>query len=71
MNPSIDAVVNVTGLPTGTQVFIDNVLAGTMSDTTLTLTATEPGTYTIRFLKVGYKKHQSQKITIKRYGEWI
>lgn len=69
MNPNIDSVVNVTGLPTGTQVFIDNVLVGTMSDTTLTLTATEPGTYTIRFLKVGYKKHQNQKITIKRYGE--
>ena len=69
MAPALEAVINVTGLPTGTEVFIDDVSAGTMSDTTLTLTASEPGTYTIRFLKTGYKKYSNQKITVKRYGE--
>ena len=67
--PTVDAVVNVTGLPAGTQVFIDGASAGTMSDTTLTLTASEPGSYTVDLKKVGYKKWGTQKITIKRYGE--
>ena len=67
--PAVDAVLNVTGLPTGTQVFIDGASAGTMSDTTLTLTASEPGSYTVDLKKVGYKKWGTQKIIIKRYGE--
>ena len=67
--PALDAVINVTGLPTGTEVFIDNVSAGTMSDTTLTLTATEPGTYTVKLSKAGYKNWGTQKIIVKRYGE--
>ena len=67
--PALDAVINVTGLPTGTEVFIDDVSAGTMSDTTLTLTATEPGTYTVKLLKAGYKNWGTQKIIVKRYGE--
>ena len=40
-----------------------------MSDTTLTLTATEPGSYKVRFSKSGYKLHQAQTIKVKRYGE--
>ena len=67
--PALDAVINVTGLPTGTEVFIDDVSAGTMSDTTLTLTATEPGTYTMKLKKLGYKNWGTQKIIVKRYGE--
>ena len=67
--PTVDAVVNVTGLPAGTQVFIDGASAGTMSDTTLTLTASEPGSYIVDLKKVGYKKWGTQKIIIKRYGE--
>ena len=67
--PAVDAVLNVTGLPTGTQVFIDGASAGTMSDTTLTLTASEPGSYIVDLKKVGYKKWGTQKIIIKRYGE--
>ena len=67
--PTLDEVVNVTGLPTGTEVFIDDVSAGTMSDTTLTLTATEPGTYTMKLKKLGYKNWGTQKIIVKRYGE--
>ena len=67
--PAVDGVINVTGLPAGTEVFIDDSSAGTMSDTTLTLTAAEPGTYNIRFVKAGYKKYSNQKITVKRQGE--
>ena len=67
--PALDSVVNITGLPSGTEVFIDDVSAGTMSDTTLTLTATEPGTYRIKFKKLGYKNWGAEKIRIKRYGE--
>ena len=67
--PTLDEVVNVTGLPIGTEVFIDDVSAGTMSDTTLTLTATEPGTYTMKLKKLGYKNWGTQKIIVKRYGE--
>ena len=69
MTPALDGVVNVTGLPAGTQVFIDGASAGTMSDTTLTLTATEPGIYKVKFSKLGYKVHQEQTITVKRYSE--
>ena len=71
MTPALEAVINVTGLPAGTEVFIDDSSAGTMSDTTLTLTAAEPGTYNIKFVKTGYKNYANQKITVKRYGEWI
>ena len=67
--PALYGVVNVTGLPSGTQVFIDDVSAGTMSNTTLTLTAVEPGSYKVRFSKLGYKIHQAQTITVKRYSE--
>ena len=67
--PALDEVINVTGLPAGTEVFIDDVSAGTMSDTTLTLTATEPGTYTMKLTKLGYKNWGTQKIIVKRYGE--
>ena len=67
--PAVDGVVTVTGLPTGTEVFVDGVSAGTMSDTTLTLTATEPGNYTINYKKAGYKKFTDNKIVVKRYGE--
>lgn len=67
--PALDEVINVTGLPVGTEVFIDDTSAGTMSDTTLTLTATEPGTYTMKLKKLGYKNWGTQKIIVKRYGE--
>ena len=69
ITPSVDGVVNVTGLPAGTVVTVDGTVAGTMSDTTLTFTATEPGIYQITFSKDGYKKGTATKITVKRYGE--
>lgn len=62
LNPDVDAVVNVTGLLAGTEVFLDDVSQGTMSDTTLTLTATEPGTYILKFKKL---EKIDYKITIR------
>ena len=47
--PSIDEVINVTGLPTGTKVYMNGTLQGAMTDTTLTLTVQEPSTYIIKF----------------------
>ena len=69
LTPAIDDVINVTGLPAGTEVFVDNVSAGTMSDTTLTLTVQEPGSYKIKFSKDYYKVHSPVTINVKRYGE--
>lgn len=69
LTPAIDDVINVTGLPAGTEVFVDNVSAGTMSDTTLTLTVQEPGSYKIKFSKAYYKTHSPVTINVKRYGE--
>jgi len=67
-SPAVDDVVNVTGVPSGAEVFLDGVSAGTMSDTTLTLTAQESGEY-----KIGLKKSQYQDYeityTVKRHGE--
>ena len=65
----MDDVINVTGLPAGTEVFKDGDSIGTMSDTTLTLTVKEPGNYTILFKKQYYKKHSGTTISVKRYGE--
>ena len=55
---SVDDVINVTGVPAGTEVFLDGVSAGTMSDTTLTLTAQQSGKY-----KIGFKKDKYQDYT--------
>lgn len=65
ITPALDDVVNVTGVPAGTQIWLDEVSQGTMSDTTLTFTAVEPGKYTIKFTKVGHKDY-STKLTVGR-----
>ena len=65
--PAIDAIINVTGLPAGTQVFLDGTSAGTMSDTTLTLTAQEAGSFEVEFKKDKYKDYY-KLITISRYS---
>jgi len=67
--PAVDDVINVTGLPTGTKVYMDGTLQGTMTNTTLTLTVQQPSTYTIKFEKLYYQKHGGTIITVKRYGE--
>lgn len=68
-NPAVDEVVNVTGVPAGTEVFKDGESMGTMTDTTLTLTVQEPGQYVIKFKKLHYKLHSGTTITVKRYGQ--
>ena len=55
--PSLDDVIDVTGVPSGTEVWLDSRSQGTMSDTTLTFTATEPGKYEIKLTKIGYKPY--------------
>ena len=65
ITPALDAVVNVTGVPSGTEVWLDEVSQGTMSDTTLTFTAVEPGKYKIKLTKVGYKPYET-RLTIGR-----
>ena len=67
--PAVDDVINVTGLPSGTKVYLNNVLQGTMTDTTLTLTVQEPSTYIIKFEKLHYQKHNGTQVIVKRYGE--
>jgi len=66
--PVVDGVINVTGVPSGTEVFLDGVSAGTMSDTTLTLTAQQAGPFTIVLKKERYYDY-TQAIKVKRYAE--
>lgn len=68
ITPALDAAVNVTGVPAGTEVFLDGTSGGTMSDTTLTLTAQQAGQFTV-VLKKRYYYDYTQIITVKRYGE--
>ena len=66
--PVVDAVVHVTGVLTGTEVFLDGASAGVMSDTTLTLTAKQAGRFDIIFKKERYYDY-TQMIKVKRYAE--
>jgi hypothetical protein len=65
--PSVDDTVTVTGVPAGTEVFLDGTSAGTMSDTTLTFTAQEAGDFEIGFKKDKYKDYYNV-ITVSRYA---
>lgn len=62
ITPALDDVVNVTGVPSGTEVWLDDVSQGTMSDTTLTFTGTEPGKYKIKLTKIGHKPYETKLI---------
>ncbi len=64
---AVDDVINVTGVPSGTEVFLDGTSAGTMSNTTLTLTAQQAGTYTLGLKKDKYQDYTT-KYTVTRYG---
>ena len=66
--PAVDAVVNVTGVPAGTEVFLDGASAGTMSDTTLTFTAQQAGRFDIVLKKEKYYDY-TQMIKVKRHAE--
>ena len=65
--PSVDSTVTVTGVPSGTEVFLDGTSVGTMSDTTLTFTAQEAGDFEIEFKKDKYKDYYNL-ITVSRYA---
>ena len=65
--PALDATVTVTGVPAGTEVFLDGTSAGTMSDTTLTFTAQEAGGFAIGLKKQYYVDYIGE-ITVRRYG---
>ena len=65
--PALDEVITVTGVPAGTEVFLDGTSKGTMSDTTLTFTAKEGGKYVIGLKKDKYQDYSSSYI-VKRYG---
>jgi len=65
--PALDATVNITGVPAGTEVFLDGTSAGTMSDTTLTLTASEAGAFDVVLTKDKYIDHTTE-IIVTRYG---
>jgi len=64
----LDTVINITGLSSGTEVFLDGVSAGTMSDSTLTLTAVQAGEFSIELKKSHFVTHNTT-ITVKRRGE--
>ena len=64
---ALDAVINITGVPSGTEVFLDGISTGTMSNTTLTLTAQEAGTYKIQLKKDKYQDYKTN-YTVTRYG---
>jgi hypothetical protein len=64
----LDTVINITGLSSGTEVFLDSVSAGTMSDSTLTLTAVQSGQFLIELKKAHFVTHGTT-ITVKRRGE--
>ena len=66
--PAVDAVVNVTGVPAGTEVLLDGASAGTMSDTTLTFTAQQAGRFDVVFKKEKYYDY-TQTIKVKRHAE--
>ena len=66
--PALDATVTVSGVPAGTEVFLEGTSAGTMSDTTLTFTATEAGNFEITFKKDKYLDYITT-LVVKRYGE--
>ena len=64
ITPALDDVVNVTGVPAGTQIWLDEVSQGTMSDTTLTFTSkNSEGSiiiYSSRARKIYYKIYKSR-----------
>jgi len=61
----LDATITVSNLPAGTEVFLDGVSKGTMSDTSLTLTIKESGSYLLKFEKVDKITYTIRKVTKK------
>ena len=63
---AIEETITITGCPTGTEIFLDNVSAGTYNSGSLTLTGSMAGSFIIKFVKDKYFT-TSQKITVSRY----
>ena len=53
-NPAIETAMSITNLPTGTEVYVANVLKATISDTSVNLTFNDPGEFEILLKKAGY-----------------
>lgn len=64
-SPAIETPMSVTGIPTGTQVWIDDVLKATMSDTSLNLTFNDPGKFEIILKKIGYFDYGFEVVTAR------
>jgi hypothetical protein len=63
---AIDQTITITGCPTGTEIFLDNVSAGTYSSGSLTLTGSMAGSFIIKFVKDKYYD-TTQQIIVSRY----
>ena len=66
----LDSTVTITGCPAGTEIFLDDVSAGTYSSGSLTLTGSMSGSFVIKFVKDKYYT-TSEKITVSRYTSLI
>ena len=64
--PNLEGTVNITGLPVGTKVYIDDVLKSTMTDTSLNITFNDPGNFRVTFRKSDHLEYE-QLIVVGRY----
>ena len=62
---ALDGTITITGCPTGTEIFLDGVSAGTYSSGTLTLTGSMSGSFALTFKKDKYYDYGRQ-ITVSR-----
>lgn len=67
ITPALESTVNITGLPVGTKVYINEVLKATMEDTTLNITFNDPGFFTLKLQKTDHLDYE-QVITVGRYA---
>ena len=67
---AIEETITITGCPTGTEIFLDNVSAGTYNSGSLTLTGSMAGSFIIKFVKDKYYE-TTQQIIVSRYTTWI
>ena len=63
---ALDGTITITGCPTGTEIFLDGVSAGTYSSGTLTLTGSMAGSFVVNFVKDKYYDF-SKTIRVSRY----
>ena len=64
---AVDAVVTITGCPTDTEIFLDDVSQGTYSNGALTITGSMAGDFELRFVKDKYYVAR-QRIVVSRYA---